>query len=137
MLDLGVAHHGSDNIFLIDARKLRWLLRIIERRHLGQWLRLGQRLEERTLTTSLRLSVGILVVGTPLSINLSPFGLIPLNGKRLSADSAHSAHSAFSDQERGHGRGLSGEIAPLPYVYHYRKRTPDLSEYRLLRVVTK
>ncbi|KAH9894890.1 hypothetical protein C8Q73DRAFT_790093 [Cubamyces lactineus] len=56
---------------------------------------------------------------------ISPFGLIPLNGKRLSAESAHSAHSAFSEQERGHGRGLSGGIAPLPYVYHYRKRAPD------------
>ncbi|KAJ8480737.1 hypothetical protein ONZ51_g6455 [Trametes cubensis] len=65
---------------------------------------------------------------------ISPFGLIPLNGKRLSGDSAHSAHSAFSDQERGHGRGLSAEIAPLPYVYHYRKRTPDPSEYCPLRV---
>ncbi|KAL7281102.1 hypothetical protein ACG7TL_004409 [Trametes sanguinea] len=53
---------------------------------------------------------------------ISPFGLIPLNGKRVSAASTL---SGYSDQERGHARGLSEELAPLPYVYHYRKRVHD------------
>ncbi|KAI9068312.1 hypothetical protein FKP32DRAFT_1608913 [Trametes sanguinea] len=53
---------------------------------------------------------------------ISPFGLIPLNGKRISAASTL---SGYSDQERGLARGLSEELAPLPYVYHYRKRVHD------------
>ncbi|CDO77707.1 hypothetical protein BN946_scf184969.g58 [Trametes cinnabarina] len=53
---------------------------------------------------------------------ISPFGLIPLNGERLSEASTL---SGYSDQEQGHARGLLGEIQPLPYVYHYRKRVHD------------
>ncbi|KAI0360916.1 hypothetical protein OH77DRAFT_1418961 [Trametes cingulata] len=73
---------------------------------------------------------------------ISPFGLVPLtrngskgSGKRMSGGSSQGDHD--HDHEAGyggygggqhyHGRGMSdaSEIAPLPYVYHYRKRTND------------
>ncbi|KAH9858603.1 hypothetical protein C2E23DRAFT_880070 [Lenzites betulinus] len=61
---------------------------------------------------------------------ISPFGLIPIGGRRMSGASAHSAHSdPDSDYEAGHGYGHermlsngSDGLAPLPIVYHYRKR---------------
>ncbi|KAI0829942.1 hypothetical protein BC628DRAFT_1478262 [Trametes gibbosa] len=57
---------------------------------------------------------------------ISPFGLIPIHGKRLSSASEQSDHTV--DYEAGHGhdhrRTLSASdgIAQLPFAYHYRKR---------------
>ncbi|KAI0633751.1 hypothetical protein C8Q77DRAFT_1057052 [Trametes polyzona] len=58
---------------------------------------------------------------------ISPFGLIPLHGKRLSATSDHSTHTEQGDPEMGHTRALSTSegVAPLPLAYHYCKREHD------------
>ncbi|KAI0666578.1 hypothetical protein C8Q78DRAFT_983868 [Trametes maxima] len=57
-----------------------------------------------------------------MSRAISPFGLVPLGSKRMSGGSAQ------SDAEAGHARGLSEDLTPLPYAYHYRKREHDPSE---------
>ncbi|KAI0766840.1 hypothetical protein BD413DRAFT_605634 [Trametes elegans] len=49
---------------------------------------------------------------------ISPFGLVPIGHKRV--PSGGSAHSRALPSD-----GRDAELGPLPYVYHYRKRTHD------------
>ncbi|KAI0373499.1 hypothetical protein BV20DRAFT_740331 [Pilatotrama ljubarskyi] len=64
---------------------------------------------------------------------ISPFGLIPLtrngsrgSGKRMSG-SSQGDHDHEAGYGHGHGRWASdvSDITPMPYVYHYQKRTND------------
>lgn len=81
-MDLGVLYHRSNDVRIFNLGELGRLLWVVQRGQSRNELSLCQGLEVCRLATCLCLGIRLLVVGSPLGVDLSPFLLCEFVGLR-------------------------------------------------------